>query len=159
MSPSPAREAPHTRRPAKRPAKAAASAAFAKRPRRDDAMQAQDLGAAWGQRRARTRRPVLAAAPLPMDQQAGLLAPLALRGPRLEQPPEVARADAASPRPDDMDEDDFSLQDPGTPTAGDLAYFAAEPFGPGHVGPSDPANTLALIDEDFDWLAQLLSGQ
>jgi hypothetical protein len=45
--------------------------------------------------------------------------------------------------------------DPGSPTA-DLAFLAAEPFGPEHVGPSDRANALTLTDEDFDWLAQLL---
>ena len=118
-------------------------------------MQVQDMGAP-GQSRARTLRPTaLAATPLPMGLQWGLHAPRTQRGPRLEQQPEVALADVASPSPED--EEDF-LVDPGAFTAADLAFHTAEPFGhEGHVRPLDPANALDLIDEDLEWLEQLLT--
>jgi hypothetical protein len=155
MSPSPTPDTP-TAQAAKRPAETT-TAALAKRPRLDDASQAQDLGAPGGQNRASRPHPAaLAATPLRMGMQWGMRAPRTQRAPRLEQQSQVAPADVASPRPEGME--DFGLMDPGSPSAGDLAFPAAEPFGPGHVGPSDPANTLALIDEGFDWLDQLLRG-
>jgi hypothetical protein len=154
MSPGPIPET-STVQAAKRPAETA-TASLAKRPRLDVATQAQDVGAPGGQSRAGTLHPAaLAATPLRMGLQWGIRAPSTQRGHRLEQQPEVAPANVASPRPEGME--DFGLMDPGSPTAGDLAFPAAE-FRPGHVGPSDPANTLALIDEDFDWLDRLLRG-
>jgi hypothetical protein len=154
MSPSPA-PGTSTTQAHKRHAETA-TAAFAKRPRLDDAMQVQDAGAPGGQSQAGRLRPAaLAATPLPMGLQWGLHARRTQRGPRLEQQPEVVPADVASPSPED--EEDFVLMDPGAFTAADLAFPAAEPFGPEHIGPLDPANTLALIDEDLEWLEQLLT--
>ena len=88
-----------------------------------------------------------------MGRQWGRQAPRTQRGPRLEQQPEVAPADVVSPSPED--EEDF-LVDPGAFTAADLAFHTAEPFGQVYVRPFDPANTLDLIDEDLEWLEQLL---
>jgi hypothetical protein len=155
MSPRPTPEMPRAQA-AKWPAETA-TAAFAKRPRLDDAMQAQEVGTRWALRRARTPRVATrAATPLLRDLQWGLRAPRTQRAPRLEQHPGVAPADAAPARADGME--DFGLMDPGAPSAGDLAFLATEPFGPGHIGPSDLANTLALTDEDLDWLTHVLSG-
>jgi len=90
-----------------------------------------------------------------MGRQWGRQAPRTQRGPRLEQQPEVALADVASPSPED--EEDF-LVDPGAFTAADLAFHTAEPFGQeGYVRPLDPVNALDLIDEDLEWLEQLLT--
>jgi len=153
MSPSPA-PGTSTTQTHKRPAETA-TAEFAKRPRLDDAMQVHDGGGAGGQSRARTHRPkALPAMPFPMGRQWGRQAPRTQRGPRLEQQPEVAPADVASPSPED--EEDF-LVDPGAFTAADLAFHTAEPLGQGYVRPLDPANALDLIDEDLEWLEQLLT--
>jgi len=90
-----------------------------------------------------------------MGLQWGMHARRTQRGPRLEQQPEVAPADVALPSPED--EEDF-LVDPGAFTAADLAFHTAEPFGhEGYVRPLDPANALDLIDEDLEWLEQLLT--
>ena len=81
--------------------------------------------------------------------ELGVHAPRSQRQTRAEPQAQAVQATAVSPGPQDME--DFWLPDPGSPTAGDLAFLSAEPFGPGHVGPSntDPSNDLALTEQDL----------
>jgi hypothetical protein len=56
--------------------------------------------------------------------------------------------------------EDFGLLDPGSPTAGDLAFLHAAPLAPGHAGSAsniDPSNDLPLTEQDLAWLAELLA--